>query len=70
MPPLGAASGIVFSVGRLRTGSARAAVLTYLEPGGAVAAGALVWGEPVRPIAMSGGARVLGAGIEVARKAR
>ncbi|HEU4734608.1 MAG TPA: DMT family transporter [Kofleriaceae bacterium] len=67
---VGAASGIAFAVGLLRIGSARTAVLTFIEPVVAVAVGALVWTEPVRPIAMLGGVLVLGAGIEVARKAR
>jgi len=67
---IGAASGIVFSLGLLRIGSARAAVLTFAEPLVAVAVGALVWDEPLHPLAAAGGALVLGAGIHVARKAR
>jgi drug/metabolite transporter (DMT)-like permease len=67
---IGAASGIVFSIGLLRIGSARAAVLTFAEPIVAVAIGVLVWDEPLHPLAMVGGALVLGAGIQVARKAR
>ena len=67
---LGAASCIVFTVGLLRIGSARAAVLTFCEPTVAVAVGVVVWGEPLHPIAALGAALVLGAGIEVARKAR
>jgi drug/metabolite transporter (DMT)-like permease len=67
---LGAASGVAFSVGLLRIGSARAAVLTYLEPLVAVAVGATVWNEPLSPLAVVGGLLVIGAGIEVARKAR
>ena len=67
---IGAASGIVFTVGLTRIGSARTAVLTFLEPIVAVAVGVLVWDEPLHPIAMLGGVLVLGAGIEVARKAR
>ena len=67
---LGAASGVAFSLGLLRIGSARAAVLTFIEPLVAVAIGAAVWREPLRPLAALGGALVLGAGIEVARKAR
>ncbi|MDX2088499.1 MAG: DMT family transporter [Kofleriaceae bacterium] len=67
---VGAGSGIVFAVGLLRIGAARAAVLTFAEPIVAVAIGALVWGEPLRPLAAVGGALVLGAGIFVARKAR
>ena len=67
---IGATSGIVFTIGLLRIGSARAAVLTFLEPIVAVAVGALVWDEPLHPIALLGGVLVLGAGLEVARKAR
>jgi len=67
---IGAIAGVVFTLGLLRIGSARAAILTFAEPVVAVALGALVWDEPLHPIAMLGGALVLGAGIEVARKAR
>ena len=67
---LGAASGVAFTVGLIRVGSARAAVLTYLEPLVAVAVGAMVWNEPLSPLAVVGGLLVIGAGIEVARKAR
>lgn len=65
---LGGVGGVVFSVGLLRIGSARAAVLTYLEPLVAVAVGAAVWHEPLSPIAVVGGVLVLGAGLQVARK--
>jgi drug/metabolite transporter (DMT)-like permease len=67
---IGAASGVMFTVGLVRIGSARAAVLTYIEPIVAVAVGAVVWDEPLHPIAMLGGLLVLGAGVQVARKAR
>lgn len=67
---LGAASGVAFTVGLIRIGSARAAVLTFMEPLVAVAVGAAVWGEPLSPLTVLGGTFVLGAGIEVARKAR
>lgn len=67
---IGAGSGIVFTVGLLRIGSARAAVLTFMEPIVAVAVGAVVWDETLHPIAMFGGLLVLGAGFQVARKAR
>jgi drug/metabolite transporter (DMT)-like permease len=67
---IGAISGIVFAVGLLRIGSARAAVLSFAEPLVAVGVGALVWEEPLHPLAIVGGAMVLGAGIHVARKAR
>lgn len=67
---IGAASGVVFLVGLARIGSARTAILTFIEPIVAVVVGAVVWDEPLHPIAMLGGVLVLGAGIEVARKAR
>jgi drug/metabolite transporter, DME family len=67
---IGAASGVMFAVGLTRIGSARAAVLCFAEPMVAVAVGALVWEEPLHPLALLGGAMVLGAGIHVAREAR
>lgn len=67
---IGAGSGVLYIVGLTRIGSARAAVLTFAEPLVAVLVGALVWDEPLHPIAAVGGAMVLGAGIYVARKAR
>ena len=67
---IGAVSGVMFVVGLARIGSARAAVLTFAEPLVAVAVGALVWDEPLHPLAAVGGALVLAAGIHVARKAR
>jgi len=67
---IGAISGVVFVVGLGRIGSARTAVLTFAEPLVAVAVGVLVWDEPLRPLAMVGGALVLVAGIHVARLAR
>ena len=66
----GAAAGIAFAVGLGRIGSARAAILAYVEPLVAVAVGALVWDEPVRPAAALGGALVIAAGVHVARSAR
>ena len=67
---IGALSGAVFAIGLLRIGSARAAVLTFIEPIVAVAIGAVVWDEPLHPIALLGGVLVLGAGFQVGRKAR
>jgi drug/metabolite transporter, DME family len=66
---IGALSGIVFIAGLARIGAARSAVLTFAEPLVAVAVGALVWHEPLRPLAALGGVLVLGAGIHVARQA-
>ncbi|HEX7841791.1 MAG TPA: EamA family transporter, partial [Kofleriaceae bacterium] len=67
---IGAASGVVFTIGLLRIGSARAAVLTFIEPLVAVLVGAVIWREPFHPVGVLGGALVLGAGFQVARKAR
>ena len=66
---IGAGSGILFAIGLVRIGSARAAVLTFAEPLVAVAVGALVWHEPLSPLALVGGAMIMGAGIHVARNA-
>lgn len=63
---IGAGSGVVFALGLVRVGSARAAILTFAEPLVAVAIGALVWHEPLPPLALLGAALVLGAGIYVA----
>ena len=67
---VGAVSGVVFIAGLARIGAARTAVLTFAEPLVAVAVGALVWNEPLRPLAAVGGGLVLAAGIHVARQAR
>lgn len=66
---IGAGSGVLYAVGLTRTGSARAAVLTFAEPVVAVLVGVLAWHEPLRWTAALGGALVLGAGIYVARPA-
>jgi drug/metabolite transporter (DMT)-like permease len=63
---IGAGSGVMFAIGLARIGSARAAVLCFAEPLVAVAVGVLAWHEPMRPLALVGGALVLGAGIYVA----
>ena len=67
---VGALSGVMFVAGLARIGAARAAVLTFAEPLVAVSVGALVWDEPVRPLAALGGTLVLAAGIHVARQGR
>jgi len=67
---IGTGSGVLFLVGLGRIGSARAAVLTFMEPLVAVCVGALAWAQPLAPIAALGGVLVLAAGIHVARQAR
>ena len=67
---IGGISGVMFIRGLTRIGAARSAVLTFAEPLVAVAVGALVWDEPLRPLAAAGGLLVLAAGIHVARQAR
>jgi len=66
---VGAAAGVIFTIGLRRIGSARAAVLAFIEPIVAVVIGATVFGEALRPIAALGGVMVLGAGVWVARSA-
>jgi drug/metabolite transporter (DMT)-like permease len=66
---IGAVSGVLFIIGLRRIGAARAAVLTFAEPLVAVVLGAVVYGEPLHPIAAAGGAAILGAGVWVARAA-
>ena len=63
----GAIAGAAFVWGLARIGSAKAALLTYLEPLVAVAVGALVWHEPLARFAAVGGALVLASGVYVAR---
>ena len=67
---IGAAAGIIYAIGLVRIGSARAAILAYAEPLVAVGVGAFVWGESLHPLAAVGGALVLGAGIYVVRGSR
>lgn len=64
---LGALAGIGFVAGLSRIGSARAAVLTFLEPLVAVIVGWTAFGEGLGPIAALGGALILGAGLWVVR---
>jgi drug/metabolite transporter (DMT)-like permease len=67
---IGAVSGIVFVLGLERIGAERASILTFVEPLVAVLVGVLVWDEPLRPLAIAGGALVVAAGIHVAKQAR
>jgi drug/metabolite transporter (DMT)-like permease len=67
---IGAVSGIVFVLGLERIGAERASILTFVEPLVAVLVGVLVWDEPLRPLAIVGGALVVAAGIHVAKQAR
>lgn len=64
---LGVFTGIAFIRGLAIIGSSRAAMLTYLEPLVAVAAGAIAWGEPVSTLALAGVALIVGSGVWVAR---
>ncbi|MBK9031899.1 MAG: EamA family transporter [Myxococcales bacterium] len=64
----GAVAGAAFVWGLGRIGSARAAMLTYLEPLVAVAVSALVWDEPLARYAAVGGALVIASGVYVARE--
>jgi drug/metabolite transporter, DME family len=66
----GAVSAWLFVDGLRRIGSARAAVLSLLEPTVAVLVGWLAWGEPLAPLAALGGAMVLGGALWVARGER
>lgn len=63
----GAVAGAAFVWGLGVIGSARAAVLTYLEPLVGVAVGALVWDEPLGRYAAVGAALVIAAGVYVVR---
>lgn len=62
----GAFSGFIFVRGLNQIGSARAAVLTFLEPLVAVLVGWLVWDESLAPIALVGGVLIIAAGLLVA----
>ncbi|MCZ7680499.1 MAG: DMT family transporter [Sandaracinaceae bacterium] len=66
----GTLSAYLFVDGLRRIGSARAAVLSLLEPLVAVLVGWLAWEEPLAPIAALGAALVLGAALWVARGER
>jgi DME family drug/metabolite transporter len=63
----GTLSAYLFIDGLRRIGSARAAVLTLLEPMIAVLVGFVAWHEPLAPIGGLGAAMVLGAAVWVAR---
>lgn len=62
----GVLAGLAFSHGLRVLGSARTAVLALIEPVVACAIGWAVWGEPLGPVAILGGAMVIGAGAMVA----
>ena len=64
----GTLSAYLFIDGLRRIGSARAAVLTLLEPMVAVLVGFLAWHEPLAPIGGLGAVMVLGAAAWVARR--
>ncbi|MCX5743182.1 MAG: DMT family transporter [Proteobacteria bacterium] len=65
---IGSLSGILFAIGLTRIGSARAAILTFIEPVVAVLVGVIAYGEAIHPFAAVGGTLILAAGIHVARK--
>jgi drug/metabolite transporter (DMT)-like permease len=64
---LGALAGAMFVRGLSRIGSARASVLTFLEPMVACVVGGLYWHEPVGRLAILGALLIIAAGIHVAR---
>lgn len=64
---LGVAANVAFAHGIVAIGSARGAVLAFLEPLVACVVGWLVWGETLGPSAVAGGLMIVGAGVMVAR---
>lgn len=64
----GTLSAFLFIDGLRRVGSARAAVLTLLEPLVAVGVGVLAWSEPLAPSGLFGAALVLAAALWVTRQ--
>ncbi|AKF08740.1 DMT family transporter [Sandaracinus amylolyticus] len=63
---LGVGANVLFAHGLVAIGSARGAVLAFLEPLVACLVGWLVWGEALAPTAMLGGLLIVGAGVMVA----
>lgn len=66
----GALAGVLFVTGLGMIGSARSAVLAYLEPLVAVSVAWLVWGESLGPSAIAGACLIVGAGAWVAMAPR
>jgi drug/metabolite transporter (DMT)-like permease len=64
---LGVGGNVAFARGLVVIGSARAAVLAFLEPVVACAIGWALWGEPLGGLAVTGAGMVLGAGLLVTR---
>lgn len=64
---LGVAANVAFANGIVAIGSARGAVLAFLEPLVACVVGWLVWGEELGVSAVAGGMMIVGAGVMVAR---
>lgn len=64
---LGVGGNVAFANGIVRIGSARAAVLAFLEPLVACVVGWAAFGEELGPLSALGGALILGAGVLVAR---
>lgn len=63
----GSAPFILYLVGLRMIGAMRTAILAMLEPVAAVAMAAVLLGEPIAPLAVFGGALVLGAGALLQR---
>lgn len=66
----GTLSAFLFIDALRRIGSARAAVLTLIEPLVAVGVGIVAWGEPLVPVSALGALLVLGAALWVSRAPR
>ncbi|MBS1119071.1 MAG: hypothetical protein H6Q90_1299 [Deltaproteobacteria bacterium] len=67
---LGLAAGVAYASGLHRIGSARTAVLSFIDPVVAVIVGVVAWGEELRVLAVVGMLLVIGAGVHVARSTR
>lgn len=63
----GTFAGWIFVRGMAVVGSARSAILAFIEPLVAVVVGFLAFNEELPPIALAGGAVIVGAGILVSR---
>lgn len=66
----GAIAGVLFVRALSRVPTARASVLTFIEPLTAVAIASLAWGQPFGPHSLLGGGAILAAGYWVMREQR